>query len=105
VVVSNILSPSRNKFFTSMIKTYRTEFANLAIFKGKESKNYVFVAADRAVAPEEVKKKAKEIQETRNLDFDLESISQEQLETPVSDEGAEILTDDFAPVNLYRHME
>jgi len=105
VLVANILAPGRNKFFTSMIRTYRSEFPHLAIFKGIESKNYIFVASDQTVAPEEVTKKATEIQESRQLGLDLAAISEEQLQSEVEDEGGEVLTDDFAPVNLYRHME
>ena len=105
VVVSNILSPKKNNFFTAMVKTYHAEFANLAIFKGKESGNYVFVATERAVAPEVVRKRAQEIQASRQLGIDLAGISQDQQVTSVPEAKAEILTDDFAPVNLYRHME
>ena len=105
VVVSNILSPTRNKFFTAMVKTYHAEFANLAIFKGKASGNYVFVASERAVTPAAVRSKAQQIQESRPLGIDLATITAEQRVSPAPDEQAEILTDDFAPVNLYRHME
>ena len=105
VVVSNILSPGRNKFFTAMIRTYQAEFANLALYKGKESKNYVFVASDRRVPPEAVRDKAKEIQEDYQLGVDLVAIIQGQGVAAETDVKTEILTDDFAPVNLYRHME
>lgn len=105
VVVANILSPKRNKFFTAMIKTYGAEFANLTIYKGKESGNYIFVAGERAVSPMAVHDKARQIEEENGLGLDLAAISHEQRipTPPVHD--AEILTDDFAPVNLYRHME
>lgn len=105
VVVANILSPKKNKFFTAMIKTYGTEFADLTVYQGKESGNFVFIASDRPVSPVTVHGKAREIQEVGGLGFDLAAIAHEQrIPTPkVAD--AEILTDDFAPVNLYRHME
>ena len=105
VVVSNILSPGRNKFFTAMIKTYQAEFENLAIFKGNKSNNYVFVATEGAVDPEAVRNNAKGIQDSRQLGIDLIAISQDQQFLTLPKEKAEILTDDFAPVNLYRHME
>jgi len=105
VVVANILSPKKNKFFTSMIKTYHTNFADLAIYKGKESGNYIFVAGDRAVSPEAVQNRVKEIQKGRQLGIDLLAVSQDQQVTLPPEEQAEILTDDFAPVNIYRHME
>jgi len=105
VVVANILSAKKNKFFTSMIKTYHADFANLAIYKGKDSGNHIFVAGDRAVSPEAVRTRVKEIQEGRQLGIDLLAISQDQQVTLPPEERAEILTDDFAPVNLYRHME
>ncbi|MDD5760236.1 MAG: fused MFS/spermidine synthase [Desulfobulbaceae bacterium] len=105
VVVSNILSPKKNKFFTSMVKTYNAEFVNLSIYKGKESSNYVFVASGQAVTPEVVWNRAKDIQDGRRLGIDLAAINQDQLVSSLPEENAEILTDDFAPVNLYQHME
>src|SRR5512139_699436 len=44
VVVANITSPFRNKFFDSMVMTYKKAFPSLTIFKGKRSSNFVFVA-------------------------------------------------------------
>lgn len=105
VVVSNILASNRNKFFTAMVRTYSEEFPNLTIFKGKASNNYVFVATDRAVTPEAMTNRAREIQESRQLGIDLAEISQDQLIVLPPDEKAKVLTDDFAPVHIYQHME
>ncbi len=105
VVVANILSPKRNKFFTAMLKTYGTEFAHTTVYQGKESGNYIFIAGDREVDPVVVHGKAREIQEAGGLGFDLAAIGREQRIPTPQVAGAEILTDDFAPVNLYRHME
>jgi spermidine synthase len=44
VVVSNITSQFRNKFFDSMVMTYKKAFPHLYVFKGKKSSNFIFVA-------------------------------------------------------------
>lgn len=106
VVVSNIISEHKNKYFYSMIRTHLEVFPRLYIFKGNKSRNYVFIAtADkRLVGSEELTDRAERL---RRFDQDMVSLSQfygthKDFERP---ERAEVLTDDFAPVNLYRHME
>lgn len=105
VVVSNILASNRNKFFTAMVKTYSAEFPNLTIFKGKASNNYVFVATDSTVTPDVMRNRAREIQESHQLGIDLAAISQDQLVSLAPEDKAKVLTDDFAPVHIYQHME
>lgn len=107
VVVSNITSPFRNKFFYSMIETYKKEFPHLYIFKGEKSANYIFVAAQsgRKKDSSKISKRAKKIQEEKKLDFDLHRVGWALYGYYTEyDMGGKVLTDDFAPVNLYRHM-
>jgi spermidine synthase len=106
VVVSNIVPESKNKYFYSMIRTYLEVFPRLYLFKGNKSRNYVFIAtADkRLVGPEELRDRAKALV---RFDIDMMLISQfygTHRDFYEPDE-AELLTDDFAPVNLYRYME
>jgi spermidine synthase len=108
VVVSNITSPFKNKFFDSMIETYKQVFPHLYIFKGKKSNNYVFIATDdkRKIEKESVEKRVREIQSIKNFDFDLPRVSWLYgYHTEYGWHDAEVLTDDFAPVNLYKHMK
>ncbi|MEW6569745.1 MAG: fused MFS/spermidine synthase [Nitrospirota bacterium] len=106
VVVSNIVAPTKNKFFYSMIKTYKTEFPHLYIFKGRKSQNFIFVATASGVKKEEghIYKRAKKIESVRKLDIDLRQVSQYYAYYTEYELEAKVLTDDFAPVNLYKYM-
>lgn len=107
VVVSNIVSPTKNKFFYSMIRTYTEAFPHLYIFKGKRSKNFIFVATRNKTGKTEeaVAANAKKIQSYRKFDFSLPEISASYAYSSEYAKKAELLTDDFAPVNIYQHME
>jgi spermidine synthase len=108
VVVSNITSPFRNKFFDSMIMTYKKVFPHLYIFKGRKSGNFIFVAtAGKSLKDQEsIEARAAEIQAFKKLDIDLQEFA-ERYENSSEYEwkGAKVLTDDFAPVNLYQHQK
>ena len=108
VVVANITSPFRNKFFDSMVMTYKKAFPHLSIFKGKKSGNFIFVATTGVRAPEETRiaSNAAKIQATRKFDFDLAEIAARYEDSPAYEwSGAKVLTDDFAPVNLYQYQK
>lgn len=108
VVVSNITSPFKNKFFDSMIETYKQVFPHLYIFKGRKSNNYIFIATEsgRKVEKPELEKRMNEIQNKKNFDFDLPGFSRAYgYQTEYEWHDAKVLTDDFAPVNLYQHMK
>jgi len=108
VVVANITAPYRNKFFDSMVMTYKKAFPHLAIFKGKRSANFIFVATTgiRGKDKDTVEARAKKIQATRKFDIDLADYASrfEPSET-YEWSGAKILTDDFAPVQLYQYQK
>jgi len=108
VVVANITAPVRNKFFDSMVMTYKKAFPHLFIFKGKKSANYIFTAttAGRVMDKEGVEARARKIQSAKKFDFDLEDFASRYAFSEAYEwKGAEILTDDFAPVNLYQHQK
>lgn len=106
VVVSNVLSKSNNKYFWAMVKTYQEEFESLYLFKGKEAGNFIFVATVNKFPLEKsaMLTRAGKIQSEKGMDIDLK-------QSPWDYEGmgftwdSKILTDDFAPVNLYKEME
>lgn len=108
VVVSNITSEYRNKFLDSMVMTYKKVFPHLYVFKGKKSGNYIFVAtADRALkSMDAIAARAEKIQKVRKMDIDLAEICLRcELSTDYEYEGAKILTDDFAPVHMYKFQK
>ena len=108
VVVSNITSPYRNKFFDSMVMTYKKAFPHLYMFKGRKSANFIFVATTGSKIRDKnsVVARARKIQSAKKFDIDLEEIAS-RFEPSEAYEwrGAKILTDDFAPVNLYQHQK
>jgi spermidine synthase len=108
VVVANITSPQRNKFFDSMVMTYKKAFSHLYIFKGKQSGNYIFVATAGGKAKEkyEIENRAARVQAVRKFDIDLPELSARIEDSAAYEwDGAKILTDDFAPVNLYKYQK
>ena len=107
VVIANIRSPYKNKLFYSMIATYKELFAHLYIFKGQKSRNYIFVATARAEKKDKksIMEKAKKIQVRKKFDIDLQKICRSFAYSTAYERMAEVLTDDFAPVNLYRYMK
>ena len=108
VVVANITSPYRNKFFDSMVMTYKKAFPHLTIFKGKKSINFIFVATTglKNKDKDSIVARARKIESAKKFDFDLEDFaSRYELSEVYEWDGAKILTDDFAPVNLYQYQK
>lgn len=108
VVVANITSPYRNKFFDSMVMTYKKAFPHLAIFKGKKSANFIFVATAgiKFRDKDSVEARARKIQSARKFDIDLADLASRYEPSDAYEwVGAKVLTDDFAPVNLYQHQK
>ncbi len=90
-----------------MVMTYKKAFPRLAIFKGKKSRNFIFVATDSKIRDKgSVEARAREIQSARKFDIDLEGFAVRYEPSEAYEwGGAKILTDDFAPVNLYQHQK
>ncbi len=108
VVVANITSPYRNKFFDSMVVTYRKAFPHLTIFKGKISANFIFVATTGLKQKDmaSIESGAAKIQKARKFDFDLAEIAARHEDSSAYEwSDAKVLTDDFAPVNLYQYQK
>lgn len=108
VVISNITSPFKNKFFDSMIETYNEVYPHLYIFKGRKSNNYIFIATEgnRKREREDVERHALKVQQAKKFDFDYARMGWAYGYSSDYRWGeAQALTDDFAPVNLYKHMK
>jgi spermidine synthase len=109
IVVSNIMSESRNKFFYSMLRTYTEVFPHIYCYtRWTTSDNFIFVATVDKEKKESIHVwvRAKELETKKHFDIDIATINQDQYGYYTDyKRDAEILTDDFAPVNLYRHME
>lgn len=108
VVTSNILSPSSNAFHDAMIVTYRNAFEHLHLFVGDESGNYIFVATDHTKDKQvkEIRERAKRIAQEKRFDFDLAGIVDgHRYGSALREVEAELLTDDFAPVDILKHRK
>jgi spermidine synthase len=106
-VAANILAPFRNRFFSAMLKTYQAEFPQVYVFKGERSANYIFIATlgEKRLDQDAMLARVEELSDRLRLDIDLAGVVlkyEPEEEIPAS---AELLTDDFAPVNLYREQE
>ena len=108
VVVANITAPFRNKFFDSMVMTYKKAFPHFAIFKGKKSANFIFVATtgSKIRDKDSVEARARKIQSDRKFDIDLEDFaSRYELSEAYEWARSKVLTDDFAPVGIYQYQK
>lgn len=108
IVASNILAKNKNKFFYSMIKTYIQEFSQLYIYRGIVSDNFIFIATADSTKKESIHVwvKANDLMKRKKFNIDFPVIaSQSHGHYTDYEMDAKILTDDFAPVNIYKHME
>ena len=108
VVVSNISSESNNKYFWSMVKTYWKEFPQLNIFRAEDSGNFIFIAASERLGRSEsdILKQAENIQSEKGINLSLmHSWWWDYRKNNSRIYRVRVLTDDFAPVNLLRHMK
>lgn len=106
VAVSNILAAGSNRFFDSMVVTHDEVFPLLHIFKARGSANFIFVATPAAnLDLSAVGTEALRLQARKKLDLDLLGVANNGEEGAAYRVKAKVLTDDFAPVNLYQHMK
>jgi len=107
-VVSNIWSPTLNKYFEAEIKTFQATFPELYIFPGLTSGNYIFVATPRSGQVPEwtVVDRAAEITREKKFPFDLAELVkgayQYATKRPTT---VQVLTDDHAPVEVLRSQK
>ena len=91
-----------------MVMTYKKAFPHLYVFKGKKSGNFIFVATagSKIKDMDSVEARAGTIQSARKFDINLvDFASRYELSDAYEWGGAKVLTDDFAPVNLYQYQK
>lgn len=104
VLASNVWSQELNRYFTAQVDTYKHVFGNLHLFMSKGSGNYIFVSLNNSNAPfskEILERRARNIPIPEGT-IDLKAIIQQEY-IPNPRTTGEILTDDFAPVNIMRY--
>ncbi len=107
IVTSNILASSKNKFFYAMLNTFEEEFSHVYVFKGEKSVNYILVAANSATRMDmdTLSTRAKALREERKLDINFSQVIASYKPSTYYEFSKKVLTDDFAPVNIYKYME
>ena len=108
VVVANIVTPVLNKLFPAMVKTYRSVFPGFFIYGGEKPTSIVFIATSARIAwnDELIAQKAQAFQPLMKPGIDLPRLSRTRFYlSRASFEKAEVLTDDFAPVDLYQEKK
>jgi len=103
LVVSNIWSPTHNKFHDAMMRTYQAVFPELYLFRAGNTGNELFVATPwRGQVPhEKVVARAREIAHQKPFSYDLVAVVAEQYKYASKMRlDASVLTDDYAPVNI-----
>ena len=108
VAVFHLWAEKYNKYLQSQIKTIADVFPRSYIFFDNDVSYIIFAARQGEwLSKEEVVARGKKIAVERDFSFDLEKLIIEQYVPAsriVADElEGQILTDDFAPVNLLRH--
>jgi spermidine synthase len=108
VAVFHLWEEQLNKYFQSQIKTIADIFPRSYSFYAGAGSYIIFAARQGEwLSKEEVVERGKKIAVERDFPFDLEKLIIEQYVPAsriVADElEGQILTDDFAPVNLLRH--
>lgn len=104
-VVGNIWSPTANKYYSAMVKTYQKVFPSLYIFQAPKSGNQIFVATTKKgrVPADKVAERARAIEDERRFSYKLSPLALKQYEYATPRRvRAEVLTDDHAPVNILR---
>ncbi len=103
-VVANVWGPRTNQFYTSQVKTYQEVFEKLFLLDAIRSNNYIFIALsqDKEMTTLELNRRADILEEKLKFSFSfrefvrtLEDLTQLQV-------NADVLVDDFAPVELLR---
>ena len=106
VLASNVWSQEMNRYFHAQISTYKHVFGNLHLFQSQGSGNYIFVVtkeADWPFSKEGLERRARELPIPPGS-LDLPAIIQKEY-MPHPRIREEVLTDDFAPVNILRYVD
>jgi len=108
VVISNITAESKNQYFWSMIKTYWKEFPLLSIFRGENSRNFIFVApmGNPGLKASVILTQAENVQASKGIDLSqITTWSWDYQKNNSKIYRVRTLTDDYAPVNLLQYKK
>ena len=106
VVIANIAVLPWTVLYDAMLKTYSEVFPNVTVFAARGAANFIFaVTADGAEPDEkEALNRARELDASKQWDLDLARSVQSRISLSKDRMNrGKILTDDFAPVNIYKH--
>lgn len=104
MVVGHYWGPQHNEYFDAQLRTFQEVFREVRMLdNGLNSIILVAMAEDTRVEPEELYRSARAFMKARDVDFDMEALLKKELRlnTPKNLE-ADVLTDDYAPVNIMR---
>ena len=109
VAVFHLWAEYANKYLQAQVKTIAHVFPrNYSFYDGAGSFNIFATRHDRWLGKDEVVRKGKVIGRKHKFHFDLGRLIEEQYTpaSPIPTRGlvGDILTDDYAPVNLLRHQ-
>jgi spermidine synthase len=89
------------KLYHSTVKTLAQVFPGLELYPSGQGE-VIAVGMNAPVPPETLAERATALQERYNFRFPLPQLAQRRMANPQREgEGGDLLTDDFAPVNLY----
>lgn len=104
IVVSNIWGPKSDGFYRSEIKTLQQAFTHLYFIDSIATNNYIIVATsyEKSMTLDELLKRVEPIKEQFDFTFSLDTYARTFEDISKETIDAEILLDDFAPVEVLR---
>ncbi|MBN2328550.1 MAG: fused MFS/spermidine synthase [Candidatus Omnitrophica bacterium] len=101
---SNVWSPSSNEYFDSQINTIKSVFPRFYDFDAVGSGNHIFVSTMQSdpITQEELQKRIDQIFQDIPFPFSVNEFIRTYEDLTQKEIQADILTDDFAPVNVMR---
>ncbi len=107
VLASNVWGPSTDQFYRSEIKTYQQVFPNIYLIDAVSSSNYIIMAdVNKNIMTKEIlEKRMPALQKRFQFDFSLQTYAETFEDLSKQDIDADVLLDDFAPVEILRSQE
>jgi spermidine synthase len=104
IAVANVWGPRSNEFYTSQVKTYQTVFTKLFLLDAITSNNYIFIATanNQEMTQMELNRRAGILKEKVPFPFSIREFVRTFEDLTTMEVNADVLLDDFAPVELLR---
>ncbi|MEW6233832.1 MAG: fused MFS/spermidine synthase [Candidatus Omnitrophota bacterium] len=104
VMASNVWGPRNDEFYLSEVKTYQQVFSRIYMIDSIKTNNYLLAVppGEQAITKEEFVKRAEALQPLYALPFSLAEYAQTLEDLTAMKVDAEILSDDYAPVEILR---